>query len=95
MGETAEENIDTIIEIINDGKGYLNRWKNMHEKCYPEDEHNIPPSEKLDISNMKNSAMTTDTCNQATRCRRLMHHTVKEKVLESNGKNSLHYFIVI
>ena len=72
IGETLEESIEALIEIMNKGKEHLKRWAVTHHKHYPNDLHDMPSPDYFDLSNCANSSFIIDTCNQAIKSLRVM-----------------------
>ena len=79
LGESSEETIESLLEIINEGKEYLKRWTETHVKYYPQEPHEMPPPQNFDLMNCSDSAFATDTCNQAMKSRRVMEQQVNER----------------
>ena len=72
LEKMSKEEIKSIVKIIVEGKDYLVQQAEIYEKYYPEDVHDIPSPDNLDIANYSQSAMTTNTCNQAIKSYRVM-----------------------
>ena len=58
-GETSEEIIEALIEMINKGKDCLKRWAVTHHKHYPNEPHDMASPDHFDLSNCSNSAFFT------------------------------------
>ena len=48
-------------------------------KHYPEEPHDTPPPENFNIFNFSNSALVTNTFNQAIKSRRVMEEKITER----------------
>ena len=85
-GETSEETINALMEIFTEGKNYLVRWAQNHMKKYSNELHDIPLPENFDLVNYSSSAFTTDTCEKATKSRRVIEAKVNDREMETSGK---------
>ena len=64
--------MQAIVEIIEDGKDYLSKWRSFIEELFPTHQHDTPDPEELSLKNCDSSAFTIDTCNQAYKSRTLL-----------------------
>ena len=71
-GETSEEQIESLKEMLADGQECLTYWAQRCEKECPNYQHDIPPPESISLRNCAEAATTNDTCNQAYKSRRLL-----------------------
>ena len=65
----------------------MNDWKLLHEKIFPNRQHNIPAGLQLSIGKLSDYCMvTTDTCNSAQKLNRLLCKKIELKVLADGIK---------
>ena len=57
LGESSEETIESMIEIMDKGKEYLKRWVETHVKHCPQDPHDMPLPENFDLMSCSNSTL--------------------------------------
>ena len=81
LGESLEENIVALVEILDDGKDYLARWTDTYMKYYLEEEYNILLPSNLDLINYIDSIITMDMYSQA-----IKSHWVMESIISKREK---------
>ena len=79
LGGASEQTVAAIADVIEAGQEHLSEWKETVETMHPDFNHDIPGPESLSLSNCKNAAFTTDTCNQACKSRSLLIEKVNEE----------------
>ena len=67
-------------EILEDGKEYLQKLKEICEREFPNYVHDIPSLALVTLANCSIIVLTSNACNQAQKSRRL----VKNEIIKSN-----------
>ena len=77
-GETSEQQVNSIIEMLEQGGQRLKRWKEVIEAKFPSFKHDISTDKEVNIGKLGDGgAVTTDTCNSAKKTRRLLVNVIK------------------
>ena len=84
-GETSEEQVDAISEMISKGGERLKRWAKVIAERYPGYQHDIPEDCGMDIGKLSSGGgLNSDTCNAARKTRRILVSKIKEAATELN-----------
>ena len=84
-GETSEEQVDAISEMISKGGERPNRWAKVFAEKYPGYQHNIPKDWGMDIGKLSSGGgLKSGTCNAARKTRRILVSKISEAATEMN-----------
>ena len=76
----AETVCNSIVATFEAKAHLLTDWKEIHERMFPGDEHNIPNARDISITKLHNGGVvTTDTCNSARSLATKLVRTIIEK----------------
>ena len=70
-GETSDEEVDALLNILENAKTWLQRWRDFCDKIFPDYTHDIPNPEQVNLAKLNGGYINTDTCNAARKTRSL------------------------
>ena len=75
-----------VEHALRNGARHLERWREVHTKLYPGEQHSIPDASEVGLHRLGGGGLLiTDTCNQALCFRRLLIALVAKAVEERLG----------
>ena len=91
-GESSEEQLHAILEMLKRGAHRTMRWREVIEKMYPSYKHDIPDDNEINTSKLgEGGAINSDTCNTARKTRRIIIEEIvtEMKIKGKEGKHIL------